>query len=83
LFAIQLVFSLAAFVLVITVSGIFLYLPLVLLFGPYVLYLTGAYWGATYYEAAQEGLVEPAWGDDQSPQEPYQETDTGGASTWD
>jgi len=47
----------AFFVLFLTVIGIVLLIPLVLGFTPYFLYFTGVFWGATYYEAEQKGLV--------------------------
>jgi hypothetical protein len=81
-FAIQLVFTIVFFVLAITVVGLFLAFPLSIVFTPYLLYLTGSYWGGTYYEAAQEGLVDPPWDEGQAQQDTYgggEETD---ASTW-
>jgi hypothetical protein len=81
-FAIQLVFTIAIFVLAITVIGIFLAIPLSIVFAPYVIYLTGSYWGATYYEAAQEGLVDPPWEEEQAQQDTYGGGEQTDASTW-
>jgi len=71
-FAFQIVFFIALFALLITVIGLLLLIPLLFIVTPYILYFTGAYWGATYYEAAQERLVEPAWDEEpQGQQETY------------
>lgn len=81
-FAIQLVFTIVFFVLAITVVGILLAIPLSIVFTPYVLYLTGSYWGGTYYEAAQEGLVDPPWDEEQPQQDTYGGGEQTDASTW-
>lgn len=81
-FAIQIAFTVLIFALAITVIGLLLVIPLYLVIPAYLLYFTGAYWGATYYEAAQEGLVEPAWGEEE-PQQPPQGGEPAGASSWD
>jgi len=80
--AIQIAFTVLVFALAITVVGLLLVIPLYLIIPAYLLYFTGAYWGATYYEAAQEGLVEPAWGEEE-PQQPPQGGEPAGASSWD
>lgn len=51
-------FFLVAIGLIITVIGIFVLFPLIYVYSAYVLYVTGAYWGATYYQAVQDGLVD-------------------------
>lgn len=58
IFALQVVFALLAIALAITVIGIFLLIPLLLVAVPYFYYLAASYWGAVYFEAYQEGLVE-------------------------
>jgi hypothetical protein len=44
-------------VLAITVIGIFVLIPLIYVLYAYLPYAIGSFWGATYYEAAEEGLV--------------------------
>ncbi len=55
--AINIVFFVVAIALVITIIGIFLLFPLMYVFSAYVAYVVGAYWGAVYYEAVEEGLI--------------------------
>lgn len=82
MFAVQLVFSIAFFALAITVIGILLVFPLSLVISPYLLYLTGSYWGATYYEAAQEGLVDPPWSEEDQPQQDSYGAQSDPAAEW-
>lgn len=60
--AINIAFFIVAIGLFITIIGIFLLFPLMYVFSAYVAYVVGAYWGATYYEAVEEGII----GDDDS-----------------
>jgi len=80
-FAVSFALNIVLTILVITIIGIIIAIPVYLISIPYMLYLTGAYWGGTYYEAAQEGLVTPPWDEDQS-QEPYETGEAGGATEW-
>lgn len=51
-------------ILIFTIIGILVALPLIYALPVYVHYIVGSYWGATFHEAVQEGLVEPPAGAD-------------------
>jgi len=56
----SLAWMLAALILLFTVVGIVLLLPLGYLFNTYLLYSTGAFWGATYYQTADGSQFQGA-----------------------
>lgn len=68
--------SIVAFILIFTIIGIFVALPLLSALPVYVQYIVGSYWGATFYEAVEEGIVEPPAEDD-TDQRPSNEPITG------
>jgi hypothetical protein len=69
----QIAFLLGIILLAITVVGLFLLLPLSFVAPTYLLYASAVYWGATYRQALQKGIVG-ARGDetvDESPGDRY------------
>lgn len=80
LFAFNLALQFAILILAITIIGIFLLIPVIPIIYALYFYVVGVYWGATYYEAAQEGLVpHVSEQDDPTQDDPYTQTsaDTG------
>jgi hypothetical protein len=73
----SLAWMVAALFMIVMLFGIFLLIPLNYLFNTYLLYSTGAFWGATYYQTADErahGHQQSAFGTDRQRDDQY---DTG------
>lgn len=73
--AFNLVLQVVTLILAITVVGIFLLIPLIAVANAYYFYAIGAYWGATYYEAAEKGIVPHV--SEQDEEEPYYQPSEG------